>query len=162
VRVLAYEPYPESAACLKANLQESVLSNVTVYPHAVAATPGSRDMIITPSNWAVNALAGPGACPGRLAVDCVSLEGLMESNGVSHCDLLKLDCEGAEYEILKSAPASTLRRIRRLAAEYHEDPHLGHSGRELCDFLESAAFRIDRFEPLDVGCGILCATNLQA
>jgi hypothetical protein len=85
----------------------------------------------------------------------------MDTNRVARCDLLKLDCEGAEHEILRSASADTLRRIRRVAAEYHEGPQFAHSGRELLELLESASFRIDRFEPLDVGCGVLCATNMR-
>jgi hypothetical protein len=35
------------------------------------------------------------------------------------CDLLKLDCEGSEFELLLDTPADALRRARRIVAEFH-------------------------------------------
>lgn len=162
VQVHAYEPYPESANWLRRNLQASALQSVAVHELGVAAAAGSRVMLVTPSNWGVNTLAPHAASANGLTVNCVSLEGLMDGNQVGRCDLLKLDCEGAEHEILGSASVATLRRVSRIVAEYHDDPGAGHSGRELCKTLEAASFRLDCFQALDVGTGLICATNLRA
>jgi hypothetical protein len=35
------------------------------------------------------------------------------------CDLLKLDCEGAEFDALLSADDETLRRAQRIILEFH-------------------------------------------
>ena len=37
---------------------------------------------------------------------------------VDGCDLLKIDCEGAEFEILAEASDETLRRARRVVVEF--------------------------------------------
>jgi hypothetical protein len=36
------------------------------------------------------------------------------------CDFLKMDCEGAEYDMLLHLNDATLARIRRICLEYHE------------------------------------------
>jgi FkbM family methyltransferase len=55
-----------------------------------------------------------------------TLDQLFEDCGVEHCDLLKLDVEGAEYEILHATSDETFAKIDRIHAEYHdvgeEDP----------------------------------------
>ena len=50
---------------------------------------------------------------------------------------MKMDCEGAEYDILPSASKETLRRIRRVAIETHAG-----RGEELRDLLEASGFEI--------------------
>jgi len=39
---------------------------------------------------------------------------------VETADLLKIDCEGGEYEILESTPAEVLSRIRNIVFEYRQ------------------------------------------
>src|SRR5439155_22097922 len=58
-----------------------------------------------------------------------------------HCDFLKIDCEGAEYDIMFHATADTLRRIRHISMEYH-DGVTSHSHGELRAFLEKHGFRV--------------------
>ena len=36
------------------------------------------------------------------------------------CDFLKMDCEGAEYDMLLHLDEVSLKRIRRICLEYHE------------------------------------------
>lgn len=59
-------------------------------------------------------------------VKATSLDSLFERHRVEHCELLKIDAEGAEYEILYSASDATLARVSRIIGEYHdvrpEDP----------------------------------------
>jgi FkbM family methyltransferase len=50
-------------------------------------------------------------------VDVVTLDWIVQHEGLDEIDFLKLDCEGAELEILESF--SDLRRIKNMALEYH-------------------------------------------
>jgi hypothetical protein len=61
--------------------------------------------------------AGSGA--GRFTVPCVALSGVLSSLS-QPVDFLKLDVEGAEYDMLFSLDDASLARIRRVAMEYHE------------------------------------------
>ncbi len=84
----------------------------------------------------------------------------MSAKGVERCDLLKIDCEGSEYEILQGCTPDALSRVRRIVGEYHEGPYINGTGKELCRFLESRSFRIDHLSPLEVDSGVFCATNM--
>lgn len=56
------------------------------------------------------------------------------------CDLLKLDCEGAEFEALLRADDETLRRAQRLVVEYHR---IGGEPKEIVDRLEAAGLGVE-------------------
>jgi FkbM family methyltransferase len=51
-------------------------------------------------------------------VFCVSLSSIIERLG--HIDLLKLDCEGAELEIIEKTPLDLLSRIGQISIEFHD------------------------------------------
>ena len=103
---------------------------------------------------------GDSTTTAGVAVDSVSFDDLMNKESIDHCDLLKLDCEGSEYEILQRCAPDTLRRVRRIVGEFHEGPHLSGTGADLCRFLESRSFRIDNFVIND-GFGHLAAYTLD-
>ena len=84
-----------------------------------------------------------------IEVECSTLEAVLEEalgrEGDLSFDLLKLDCEGAEHEILLSTPLPALRKIRRIALEYHHAPHLGPRPVEsVARRLEEAGHRVER------------------
>ena len=54
-----------------------------------------------------------------ISVESASLQKIFEENKISSCKLLKLDCEGAEYEIIDSLPSKYLDKIQNMVIEYH-------------------------------------------
>ena len=55
----------------------------------------------------------------QIKVTCLTLGQVMDENGINKCDLLKMDCEGAEYDILYNCPPEYLQRIDQIAMEVH-------------------------------------------
>ena len=49
----------------------------------------------------------------------MTLAQLLDGAGVDRCDLLKLDCEGAEYEILETMGPEVAGRIDQITMEVH-------------------------------------------
>jgi hypothetical protein len=49
----------------------------------------------------------------------VTLAELLDTHQLESVDLLKVDCEGGEYDILPDAPDDVLRRVRNIVFEYH-------------------------------------------
>jgi FkbM family methyltransferase len=160
VRVFSYEPFPENVKWLRNNINKSGLTNVQVFQQAVSGNTGLRYLQVNSDNWIVHSLFGETTTtqPG-LQIDSVSFDDIMSKEHIDRCDLLKLDCEGSEYEILQRCAPETLKRVRRIVGEYHEGPHIGGTGEQLCRFLESRSFRIDNFKR-DDGFGVLSAYNL--
>lgn len=58
---------------------------------------------------------------GANAFELVTLEKLMALAGAHYVDLLKMDIEGAEFDVFEQVSEATLRRMRRLAIEYHDN-----------------------------------------
>ncbi len=49
----------------------------------------------------------------------ISLNYVFEKYKISGCDLLKIDCEGAEYEIFHNTSSTNLKKINRIVGEIH-------------------------------------------
>jgi hypothetical protein len=77
-----------------------------------------------------------------IMVDQVSLPHIMDEHGIGRVNLLKIDCEGSEYEVLRSLDAAHWARIERVVIEYH-DFGRDRNHRELMDILRSNGFEAD-------------------
>lgn len=140
--VLAFEPWPEAYAVLAENVASNGVSNVRAFPEAVAGRAG-RLLLANPTGRSgrqrsTESIREPGA--GVEAAAITLAEAVGRSRG-GRCDFLKLDCEGAEYDILLSADADTLARIRHIAMEYH-DAVTPHTHEELVAHFERNGFAV--------------------
>ena len=77
-----------------------------------------------------------------MRVPGITLEQALESVGLAHCNLLKVDCEGAEYEIFFNTPPEVLERVERIIMEYHDNV-IKHSHTELITFLTHHGFAVN-------------------
>ena len=113
----AVEPSADRVAYLHRNVARNELEGrVTTVQAAVASQSGRRHL--SP----VGILkATPEPRGGGEPVDVVAFEELLAASP-GPIDLVKMDCEGSEYEIVASASPATLRRIERLVLEYHPAP----------------------------------------
>jgi FkbM family methyltransferase len=77
----------------------------------------------------------------RRTVPCWSLGELLCHERIEEVDLLKMDCEGSEYEILAHTEDGDLRRFRRIAMEYHLF-HPTHRVETLVNRLQKCGFEV--------------------
>lgn len=157
VRVVACEPHPGNVAWLRRNLERSHLGNVVVKDVAVAAQAQTRDLYAHPTNWLVHSLRSVSDTVRR-AVVCQTLGQQLAEFPDATCDLLKLDCEGAEHEILEACDEGTMRRVLRIVAEFHPLAD-GRGGPSLIALLRNSGFRIDRLVEWPGGTGLVAATR---
>ncbi len=55
----------------------------------------------------------------RTPVECVTLHEVVAACGPAGCACLRMDCEGAEYEIIAAAADADLRAVSMIIMEYH-------------------------------------------
>ena len=86
--------------------------------------PRRRAQALRPADRRLQLLGcGPPPDGSRVVVPCRSLTSIAAELGHERIDLLKLDIEGAEYEVLGTLLASDL-RPRVLAVEFHKTPSI--------------------------------------
>jgi FkbM family methyltransferase len=145
-RIHSYEPNPALQTHLVTNLR--YLSDVTIWAEGVSDGPGFARLDVRGSSLLARTTADAAG-----EVTLVSLRTALDRIG-GHVDLMKLDCEGAEWVIFHDPePFVTVREIRM---EYHLT-----EGRSLDD-LREAVHRID-FDITHLrahqGFGIACLSN---
>jgi FkbM family methyltransferase len=155
--VLAYEPFPESFALLQQNVALNQLSNVEAQPRAVAAKPGVLALNIGLGEAVQHSTTQVGA--DTIEVQAITLQQVFDEHGLDHCDFLKMDIEGGEYAILRSAAADLLKRVQRIALEYHDNTPAGKHN-ELVRLLQDYGFQVQaQPNPVHDYLGYLYATR---
>lgn len=119
IKVFAVEPEPDNLEYLHKNINYNNLSEtITICPVAVGAEKGS----VLIENRQGNSRTGN--TPDDLKskefskVEMVTLEDLFRDYGITYCDVLKMDIEGAERQIIKQSDTDVLRKIKYLTLEF--------------------------------------------
>lgn len=116
-RVVALEPNPVNFGVLEVNRRLNDASNVTAVEAALWKTSGHVQF---GASW--HTTGGAVAETGDQRVAAMSLDELVSTHG--DIDLLKLDIEGAEFDVLAASDA--LERVRQIVGELHfRDPAAG-------------------------------------
>jgi FkbM family methyltransferase len=125
-KVFAFEPEPSNWELLGENVRRNGLRNVELINAAVAGTAGKRTFHLAPDAGGTGAHSlSPTGGSRSLEVDCVTLPDVCAKHGLETIDFLKLDCEGAEIEILENLDDAFLGRIRQIAMEVHDPAGAG-------------------------------------
>jgi FkbM family methyltransferase len=149
-RLLALEPFPRTAARLRQTIDLNDLgSRVSTRDWALSGADGSKRMSDGEGPSQSRGIVDDDAASG-FAVEGVSLETLFEREKIDRVDMLKMDIEGAEHDVLLSAPKAVLRRITSLALEYHPNA----SKEPLFRALNAAGFDLVRDNPVAPNSGV--------
>jgi len=128
--VYCYEPIPENYNVLFKNLEDNDLQGFG-YCWQKAVVGMARDTLrIYYGDDSFDGLAhkfigthveNPPESFKRSFVDAptITLDQIFNENKIARCKILKLDCEGGEYEILKFATPETLQKIDYIIGEHH-------------------------------------------
>jgi FkbM family methyltransferase len=158
-RIFAFEPFRDSFILLEENLAENCVTGVIPFPQAVGARTG-RMALQTGTGVAVrHSTAAADTDTSSITVDAVSLNDAFRRNSITRCDLLKVDCEGGEYDILFHASETTISSLRAVAMEYH-DGVTGHNHHELEAFFTRNGFSVrTKVNPVHPDIGMLYAAR---
>ena len=139
-KVFAIEPFPENYSLLTENVKLNDADNVITLNAAVCGKPGKKSLFLSEESVCHSFYKFQNQSERKLVVDGITLHGIMEKNGLERVDLLKIDCEGAEYDILLN-DKKALDKIDRITMEYHNID--GNSPEQLKAFLEEKGFDVE-------------------
>lgn len=110
-RIVAFEPDPQVARVLRRNLQANGAADVSVIEAGVWIQSGEMPLLL---EGADGSRLQPGGGQGTALVKTVALDAFL----VRPVDLLKVDIEGAEYDVIQQL-GRKLKLVRNLVIECH-------------------------------------------
>jgi FkbM family methyltransferase len=121
-QIFSFEPVPVNYIQLQRHSDLNKTRDIKCFPLAVAGQAGeitlsfdAHDSFTTSATMFTH----ENTREDYLKVPCVSLQEIMDEHNIIKCDLLKMDCEGAEYDILYNTSTGYLQRIDQIALEVH-------------------------------------------
>ena len=121
-RIYGFEPHPETFRILQQNVGS--IPSVEVFNYALGAADARISVTFDGADFS-RFMIKPGDMnwPGPVTTNECEVRhagAVMKNLGVTHADLIKIDCEGAEYDVLSSLPEALLRRCKWIAGEMHD------------------------------------------
>ena len=118
-RIFSFEPQKDNFEILRLNTQK--LPNVSIFNYGLGAS-SRKDMLYfsdTPDNFGGYSIfkdyADTTSAPNEIEIK--SINSVLDDLQISEIDIIKIDCEGAEKEILESL--SCLNRSKYITGELH-------------------------------------------
>ena len=126
-KVFAFDPTPKSVVWVKENV---TTQNFVFSPIGVAKEKGSRKFYLpTNNNHVSGSIHDIKTINNSNSIDLKfdSLSNIMKDNNHSKLDLLKMDIEGAEYEVIDHIQKNNI-DIKQILVEFH--PHFEKDGKK--------------------------------
>ena len=146
-KIVAFEPDPDNAAALRANLAENGITQVTVEEAAVWSSPGQVIFKRAPdiSNRTQGHIASA-ADPQLTSIEvrAVRLDDVVYSEGYPAPHLIKMDVEGAEWDALQGVHRVLSEAMPKLLIEVHDPLDMGRIG----SYLEHFGYALEEWKPV--------------
>ena len=143
LKIYAFEPIPENSETIFKNLKLNNVKNVSVIEKAVTHD-GQMVQMEMPDASTMGGVKVDLASPSdnqkikrtAFSVESTTLEDIFKKYNIEKCKILKIDCEGSEYEILLNTPKEIFQKIEYLAGEFHINKYLESKGYSIKGLVE--------------------------
>jgi FkbM family methyltransferase len=136
-QIVAFEPEPRNVADLQTNVLRNNLEARVVLENAAAASfDGEAGLRVHGGDRQLSSFVAP--VGEAVPVRCINLDRYIRESCEDPIDLLKMDVEGAEWDILSSLGDDTWARISKVVLEVHIFG--GHRLWEMEDLLQSRGY----------------------
>jgi FkbM family methyltransferase len=145
-QIHSFEPSPRERAQLQRSLRLNRCTNVTIHSNALGANPGKATLFLVQGEQdGCNSLRQPDGVSGTISVevDVVPLDDLLNAQGMSKVDFIKMDVEGAELSVLQGASKFLNTSPRPVILAEVSDLRTkawGYHASEILTFLEQKGF----------------------
>lgn len=141
-QVISVEPISASYNTFLRNIHRMGLKNVTTHKRIIAEKGNEFLPVSLNSNAGANSMYN--VSDNYEVVETATFSQLM-SQIAGHDILLKLDCEGGEYDVIMNADEKDMVRINEIMLEIHTDLHPKHKGKDILEqkLIEFGFTRLD-------------------
>lgn len=150
-RIYAFEPDPRNYETLMRNVAQNSVSNAVVHNLAVGGQSGQAEFYVGRQPETHSLYRGPfdESSERTICVDVLSMADIVNQIDSEVIDLLKIDCEGCEYEIVRAAGELLSRHVRYCVLEYHAG--FGSAPSELVSALKRNGFSVSMVPATNTG-----------
>ena len=138
--IFTFEPVTENFELLYENIKSNNLKHVKSFNLAVSNSNSPVQLYLN-EDFAGHSMYSKS--PQSITANSISLKQIFDDNNIDHCDFLKLDCEGSEYEIIKNLPSHYFQKIQKMIIEYHMADTHPELLDELIKILKSQNYKLE-------------------
>ena len=121
-KIYGFEPHPETFRVLQANVGS--LPSVEVFNYALGAIDAKASLEFDGADFsrfgAKDAAVSSLGTVTTTEYEARHAGAVMKDLGLTKVDLIKIDCEGAEYDVLSALPEEMLRQCQWIVGEMHD------------------------------------------
>lgn len=140
-KIYCFEPYPPCINQLNETIKMNALSDIQVLPIAISDQSGKSKLFIHPTNIGGHSIFSENVSENFVEIEMLTLAEAIKVNTVNNkCDLLKLDCEGAEFPIIKSLNLDLSKKFEHII---YEPTYDSYDINELNNYIKSLEYKIE-------------------
>jgi FkbM family methyltransferase len=167
-KIFAIEPEHSNFNSILENVKANDYKNIFANQCAIAGTTGKKQLFLSESvNHSLIQTSDTHPYvkqTGIVEVQTYSLEDFFVTNNITNVNLLKIDCEGGEYDILFNTKDYTFAKIETISLEFHDVSSTESNIYSLLRFLISKKYSVVSFEfqrtAMPLSMGILIVTRI--
>ncbi len=142
VAIYAIEPEPENVKALSRHLKINRIAKVKIIQQALAGKSGKIDFYVSEDTHN-HSLIKPEQFKAKISVASTSLSDFLKQNKLIRISLLKLDIEGAEYQVLENLAKDDWHKFENILLEYHDSAEQQHQS--LAELIRQNGFSLEIF-----------------
>lgn len=161
----AYEPMPANVKTFQSTIEQNprLQQSIRLFQMAVTGQPLDKLELYAEAEENNQVVASRFAGFNQnntqtITVPCITLTDIIQQNNLQKIDLLKLDCEGSEYDILYHTAPELIKRINRMVIEVHDLDKAQNNVSAFNQYIQSLGYTTTH-EPINSFCHALEAVR---
>ena len=147
-KIYCFEPFPSNFKQLSTNIAVSDFKDLHLFSFGVSGMSRKEKLYIHKSNIGGHSIIQSETNSDQyVEIELLSLKQVFKEQQIVNCNLLKMDCEGAEGEIIKSFDSELVQAIETII---FEPSHRVYDFEEIKNHLRSLGFSISNQQGLCV------------
>ena len=163
--IYAYEPVPANVKTLQRTLQQNprLGQSIKLFPMAVTGKPLDKLELFVEAEETSQVVASVFSAfhennSQKITVPCITLTDIIQKNNLEAIDLLKVDCEGSEYDIIYNTAPELIRRVKKMTIEVHDLDTVRNNINAFEQYVQSLGYATT-YVPINSFCYALEATR---